>query len=213
MNKQQHMLMKVLQKIRVFDGLTAMEAQNLLSMCQIKKFAADEQVYRVGADSNDMFVLIQGKLKVVSATGEDLVEIPAGTSIGEMGLFTGHRRSATIMAAAASLGLVIEKNALQMLMQTETSLKGKILENVVALLADRLEETGQKLVAVTNQLDAADTRLEEMKQQLDASLQEETSQEDASEEEAAQLEGLLEETDQEEAAAEETAEDEAGAPE
>ena len=149
MNKQQHMLMKILQKIPVFDGLALHEAEALIHVSTLKAFKKGDQVYKVGEPSSDMLVLIKGKLIVVSKEGKELVAISAGTSTGEMGVFTGHPRAATIVAAVDSLGLVLTKQGLSQVMSTEKNIKGTILENVVALLATRLEEANKKFVEVS----------------------------------------------------------------
>ncbi|MBT4136501.1 MAG: cyclic nucleotide-binding domain-containing protein, partial [Candidatus Latescibacteria bacterium] len=88
MNRQQHMLMKILQKIRVFDGLEIHEAQTLLSCGRMQQFERAEIVYNYGDPSEDMLVLIKGRMKVMSKEGNPLVDISPGASTGEMGLFT-----------------------------------------------------------------------------------------------------------------------------
>lgn len=145
MNRQQHMLMKILQKIRVFDGLEIHEAQTLLSLAQMRQFERSEVVYNFGDPSNDMLVLIKGRLSVMSKDGNPLVEIPPGASTGEMGLFTGMPRSATIIAAEQSICVMFDRSRLRNLMESELQLKGVILQNVVDLLSERLVETDQKL--------------------------------------------------------------------
>lgn len=145
MNRQQHMLMKILQKIRVFDGLEIHEAQTLLSFGQMRQFERAEIVYHYGDPSDDMLVLIKGRLRVMSQDGKPLVDIPPGASTGEMGLFTGMPRSATIVAAEASVGVLFERDRLRSVMENEVNLKGVILQNVVDLLAERLVDTDRKL--------------------------------------------------------------------
>ena len=131
--------------ISVFEGLSVEDAQNILVISKMQKMAAGEQIYGYGAESTDMLVLIQGKLKVVSAVGQDIVEISPGASIGEMGVFTGEPRTANIVAVDVSLGLMIDRERLRDLLKTELNMKATILENVVAELAYRLTEANKKL--------------------------------------------------------------------
>ncbi|MFT5366820.1 MAG: signal-transduction protein with cAMP-binding, CBS, and nucleotidyltransferase domain [Candidatus Latescibacterota bacterium] len=145
MNRQQHMLMQILQKIRVFDGLEIHEAQTLLSFAQMRQFAKAEVVYNFGDPSDDMLVLIKGRLKVMSQDGKALVDIPAGASTGEMGLFTGMPRSATIIAAEPAICVMFLRTRLRALMDTEVHLKSVVLQNVVDLLAERLADTDRRL--------------------------------------------------------------------
>ena len=69
-----------------------------------------------------------------------------------MGLFTGQPRSATIMAADKSAGLVFSKEKIDLLMRSENHLKGIILQNMMELMAERLVE--------------ADRRMEEYRQKI-----------------------------------------------
>lgn len=145
MNRQQHMLMSILQKIRVFDGLEINEAQTLLAFSYMKQYEKGDMVYQKGDPSNDMFVLIMGRLKVMGEDDRVLVDIPPGTSTGEMGMFTKMPRSATIVAADKSAGLVFSRDKLNAVMASEVHLKGTILQNVVGLLAERLVEADRKM--------------------------------------------------------------------
>lgn len=152
MNRQQHLLMKIIEKIRVFNGLKPHEAQSLMASGYMKQFQKGDIIYRVGEPSNDMLVLIQGKLNVLGKEGHVIVSIPAGTSTGEMGLFTGQPRSATIVADEPSTGLVFERGKLNALMASERDIKGVVLQNVVALLSERLVDTDRKLEAALKKL-------------------------------------------------------------
>lgn len=145
MNRQQHMLMKILQKIRIFHGLEIAEAQILLGFSFMKQFSKGDVIYERGNPSDDMLVLILGRLKVVGEDGRGLVDIPPGTSIGEMGLFTGQPRSATIVAVDKSAGLVFSKEKIDALMRSEVHLKGIIMENLMALMSERLVEADRKM--------------------------------------------------------------------
>ncbi len=145
MNRQQHALMKILQKIRVFQGLEPTAAERLLSVCKSRIYEPNQRIYNAGELSTEMLVLIQGKLKVISEAGKDLVEISPGASTGEMGVFTGHRRSATVAAVEKSAALVIQRDSLESLLKADREMKATVLQNVVDLLSDRLAEADQQI--------------------------------------------------------------------
>jgi CRP-like cAMP-binding protein len=145
MNRAQHQLMTILQKINVFHGLDLGEAERLVSICKSVMFEPDTQIFKAGDLSESMLVLITGKLKAVSRTGQDLAEILPGSSIGEMGVFTGHRRSATIVAVEKSLALSMEKRNMDALLKEDAGMRVSILANVVDLLADRLAEANKQI--------------------------------------------------------------------
>ena len=137
--------MRILQKIRVFDGLSLVQAEMLLQICKFQVYQPKDRIYTEGELSTEMLVLIKGKLRVVSKEGKGLVDVSPGTSTGEMGVFTGARRSAHIVAVEQSAGLAIQKQPLDDLLGTDPNLRATILQNVVDLLSERLAEANQKI--------------------------------------------------------------------
>ena len=71
MNQQQHRLMQVLQKISVFKGLELEHIQRLLRVGTSQTYGIGERVYSIGEPSDEMLVLLQGKMLVISAGGEE----------------------------------------------------------------------------------------------------------------------------------------------
>ena len=155
MNQAQHQMMQIVQKIPVFDGLSLAQAQLLIQISQFKQFEAGDTVYDIGAVSDQMLVLVKGKLSVMSASGQPLGEILPGTSTGEMGVFTGHTRSATIVASEASAGLVLTSALLKDTMNGDREMKAIVLENVVTELSDRLAEMNTRLDVLRAQQEEA----------------------------------------------------------
>ena len=129
----------VIEKIGVFRGLTTSEAQRLLKLCRSQSYEADQTIYRVGEPSGEMLILLQGRSVAVSGSGTVLGEILPGTATGEMGVFSGRARSATIVASEKSTGLVIPRLGLDALLTTDAGICKKVLMNVVNLLCERLE--------------------------------------------------------------------------
>ena len=184
MNRQQHQLMAILQKIPVFKGLTLEQAEQLIRICKFQKYASGTQIYTAGEPSTDFLVLIMGKLNVLSRAGQKLVDLSPGVSIGEMGVFTGHPRSASVVAEADSAGLVITRELIYQMMNGDSHVKACILDNVVVALATRLSEANSKVDALMKMAEqkgaeakAARDQLEELTQ-LDGT--DEASDEEAS---------------------------------
>ena len=94
----------IIERVEVFKRLSMGEAQRLLKLCSYQAYGANEMVYRVGDASEEMLILLQGKLQVLTEDGTVLGEILPGSVTGEMGILTGEPRSATILAAEAASG-------------------------------------------------------------------------------------------------------------
>ena len=155
MNKAQHQMMTIIQKIPVFNGLTLEQAQRLIQISRFKQYEAGDTIYDVGEQGDEMLVLIKGKLSVLSASGQALGEVLPGNSTGEMGLFTGHVRSATIVAAASCAGLAMTRGNLLEVMNSDHDMKSDILENVVKELSKRLADANTRLDVLSAQVTAA----------------------------------------------------------
>ena len=152
MNQQQYRLMQIIQKIEVFHGLDVEEVQKLLALCRPKVYESKQQVYRMGDPSLDMFILLQGQLIVTSQTGKVLGEVLPGNSVGEMGIFTGEPRAANIIASGKVGGILITKQALESLMNSEPTIRAKILQNIVNMLARRLSEANKRIEFLTGKV-------------------------------------------------------------
>jgi len=139
------MLMQILQKLQIFQGIELTEAQILLGFSSMKQFPKAEMIYQKGDPSDDMLVLILGRLKVMGEDGRGVADIFPGASIGEMGVFTGQFRSATIIAVDKSTGLIFSKKNLQALMASKSHLKDLILKNMMELMSERLIEADRKV--------------------------------------------------------------------
>ncbi|HIG54518.1 MAG TPA: cyclic nucleotide-binding domain-containing protein [Candidatus Latescibacteria bacterium] len=138
MNQQQHRLMQVLQKISIFKGLELEHIQRFLRVGTSQTYEIGERVYNIGEPSDEMLVLLQGKMVVTSAGGEELGDIGSGMLTGEMGVFTNQPRSANISAVDRSIAVVIGRNELFSVLASNQTIHVCILENVVDILSERL---------------------------------------------------------------------------
>ena len=132
-------LLPILQKLTVFRGLTVGEAKRLLRISSYESYEQSETIYVAGESSLEMLVLLQGKLQAVSGCGEVVGEILPGASVGEMGVFTGEPRCATVITAQPSTALAMRRQELGYLLKTQQEMHVKILQNIVGILSQRLD--------------------------------------------------------------------------
>ena len=92
-----------------------------------------------------MFILAKGALIVQSEKGVNIAQIAPGDSVGELGVMTDAPRSARVISAEESVGLVIPKKDLLSLLKHDKDLCIKFQSNLIDLLARRLRST-DKLV-------------------------------------------------------------------
>lgn len=149
-NETQYQLLRVIRKIRLFQGLGRQHIQALLPLCKLVSLEPLQNLYNQGDPSREMLLLLTGKLWVVRGGDEVLAEIGPGSSVGEMGFFTGEARSADIVVAEQSTGFRVDKKELIKLLDSNPAMKAGILGNVVAVLSERLVEANQLVLAYTN---------------------------------------------------------------
>ena len=137
-SQPQQALLQIVSKLKIFQGLTPREAAFLLKSCTSSTYQPSEVIYQAGQPSQEMFILLQGRLSVVGPKGTQLGDILPGTSCGEMGVFTGLPRSATVIATQKSVGFTITKQDLQSALPQDLGMQVKVLQNVITLLSERL---------------------------------------------------------------------------
>ena len=179
MNSQQYQLMQVVQKISIFKGFDVKEVTLLLKICHSMVFEPGQVVYTIGEPGMEMLILLKGRLNVAGGSGEILASIEAGGAIGEMGLFTGHPRSANIIAMEESTGFVIKKKELIALLSNNKNMHIKLLYNLIFLLSNRLAEANRVNEEQLMERGKAEEEDEEEEDEED----EEDEEEDAGEEE------------------------------
>ena len=159
MNETQYQLLRVIRKIRLFQGLELKQIQALLPLCKLVTFEPLHNLYNQGDPSREMLLLLKGKLWVIRGGDEVLAEIGPGSSVGEMGFFTGEARSADIVVAEQSTGFRVDKKEFIKLMESNPEMKAGILSNVVAVLSERLVDTNQLVLAYTSTIAQMDDQL------------------------------------------------------
>jgi CRP-like cAMP-binding protein len=144
MNKQQHQLMLVMRKIGVFKGLEIEHIQRILRVAVSKQFEVGQRIYIIGEPSDEMLVLLRGRLLVTTAGGDQLGEILPGSPTGEMGVLTNQPRSANISAIEPSVAVVITKKNLDAVLASNAGMYMCIMKNIVELLCERMSATNQR---------------------------------------------------------------------
>lgn len=143
MNERQFYLAKVIRKIPVFSGFDLPDIQYLLRVADLTSYDKGDEVYARDAPSDEMLVLLRGHLTVLGEGGEELAQIGPGRPIGEMGVFTGAPRSATIVATQDSTAIVFEGERLIELLSTNQGMYVKVLKNLVSILCERLADANR----------------------------------------------------------------------
>ncbi|MBN1293488.1 MAG: cyclic nucleotide-binding domain-containing protein [Candidatus Latescibacteria bacterium] len=135
--------MTLFKKVPIFKGLTLFQLKSILNICSQKQYRQNEILCTVGEESLYMFILLSGSLSVRFPDGEGLSFISPGETVGEMGVLTGERRSASVVAVVDSIVLSIQKVELFTLFRKDSGIVSRVLLNIIRDLAHKLKKNNE----------------------------------------------------------------------
>ncbi len=107
----------------------------------LNSFETGQTIFLEGDDSQDLFILVSGRVDIIKGK-EKIEEInEAGVLFGEMSFLLGARRTATVKALGEVKAIRIPKEEIAIFLNEFPAVSGEIMK----LLAQRLEETSQIL--------------------------------------------------------------------
>ena len=129
-----------LRMIPMFDGLTTEQLNGLLAICSKKTYVRNERVFLIGDESDEMFILIQGKLLITFADGEEMGSCAPLGIVGELGIITGEHRTATVTAGTECIVLSFRKEELLALFDADSRLRTNVLTNIIRDMMNKLRK-------------------------------------------------------------------------
>ena len=133
-----------METIPILSNLTNEQFDSLLSICTKQVLPGYTVICKEGDKSDDMFILTDGMLKVV-VKGVDVGRILPISTVGEMGLFTGETRSATIFTSTKCTLLRIMKNDLLDLFEKDKDFHIKFQEGMLIDLSTKIRMTNEAI--------------------------------------------------------------------
>lgn len=143
---------KMRHKIPLFDGFGHSDF-NFLEKCLVRRrYPGGQALFHMGDEGGSLHIIERGRVKVTipSSSGEELILaiLGAGDFLGELSLFDGKPRSATVQALEETETLCLRREDLLALMRNRFPVVEKILE----VLARRIRDT-DTLLAESHFLD------------------------------------------------------------
>ncbi len=132
-----------LMEMLIFDGMTIQDIIKIVAICAKKEIPAKTQIYEIGGKSEEMLVLVKGRIIVLSGGGVELQIYEPYDVIGEMGIFTGAERSATVLAVTDCTVLKINKVELFRVLSAYVELKDTFMVNVIKVLSEKLRRQNE----------------------------------------------------------------------
>lgn len=131
---------QLLRRVDLLASLDDDERSSLARRMRRVERASGQDLLSAGEDSTEMFILAEGLLEVISfRTGSPnrVAVIEPGECVGEMSLFAGHARTATVRALTDIVAWEITTDDLQALFDEHVEVLEKVGDIVAARLAER----------------------------------------------------------------------------
>jgi len=141
-----------MEAIPILGGLKDSQFDKLLEICEKKDFPKGADIYSEGDRSLDMYILTDGILKV-SLWGKEVSRIFPIRPVGEMGLFTGDPRSATITAMSNATLLHITKDRLFDLFEEDKDLHIRFQLGMILDLSEKMRLTNEVIVKMRSKVE------------------------------------------------------------
>ena len=140
-----------LRSVSIFADLTDDEFRRIGELCAESRCAAGEVVFVEHTEGSEMYLILEGEISIQLelANEEDampLVSLGKGEVFGELSVVDASPRSATARALEDSRFLVLKKEDLDNLMESDHTLGFKVMRSVAKLVCRRVRATNQKIL-------------------------------------------------------------------
>ena len=131
-------LAETLARVPLFNGFRAPQLQKLLRLCTPVAVAQTERACTMGEPSDCVLILLSGELQVLMDDDVAVATVRPVTTLGEMGYVTRWPRTVSLVAVEDCSLMMITNVQLHALLQSDRDLHLLMLENIVAIMAERI---------------------------------------------------------------------------
>ena len=155
-------LVKVLLDIPLFEDLDYQQVQALIELADRKTIQPGAVLCEPRTIDDSLIILLDGRLRLESASGDFLDHLHPVRVIGEMGVFTGQIRSTKVLGDEPSDVLLLHSGDLDEMLEEDPQMGNHILANLIKLLYGRLYDVNQEMESLRSQVYQLRGRLEEV---------------------------------------------------
>ena len=144
-NRRQKVLVQVLRKIPLFQGLSPSQVRRILGLCHHRVYQTGDKVCKIDTPSDEMYILLSGEVAIVTPDGTHVATIDPVTTLGEMGVITGEKRSATVEVTKPSAIFIIQKGSFEVALKEDSDMQVKCFKAIISVLSDKLNNDNVQL--------------------------------------------------------------------
>ncbi len=122
----------------LLKGLQSSQVQAVAALAEVTSHDGGVTIVRQFAQDADVMILLEGKARINTFSGDLIAEAGPGSVIGEMSLIDDQPRSATVVTMGQTKVARIKSKLLWALMEEEPGIAKVLLLNISRILAARL---------------------------------------------------------------------------
>ena len=127
-----------LERVELFRNLSTAQLRKVLSRFATRLYQPEETIGVLGSQTEELHILVSGQLAVVDEEGMRVATIRPVDTIGELGIITGQRRTASIETVKPSVVLAIGRAEFDAVLREELDIQVKLYENIIRSLCDKI---------------------------------------------------------------------------
>ena len=128
--------------VAFFRQIARSDIQRIANACTERHFSAGDTIVTEGDPGVAMFVIVSGEAEVTKG-GQHVGDFKAGDFFGEMALFEGFPRNATVTAKSDIEALAMTEWDFQAELRTTPELQNQVLKVIVRRLRDTTSELSE----------------------------------------------------------------------
>ncbi len=138
---------QLLKTAKFFQNFSDEELNELVQLCEVKKYASQEYIVKEGSEDSSFFIILRGKANIIKGnplTGKQKIsELTAGRCFGEMAVLLKEPRSASIMAIGEVYAFKIHGEQIS---QLKIEAREKLYRQFAVNLALQLKDASEQIV-------------------------------------------------------------------
>lgn len=146
------MYQPLLRQVALFATLEDAELAKISETCKEQRYHPGQTIFKEGEPGNRLFLILEGDVRIsrdIPGSGEEALTIlKPGACFGEMAVFDRSERSTDAISNGGCRLLTISRADLEIVLDLDPELAGKVLRAMVRLLSVRLRATNDNLRSI-----------------------------------------------------------------
>ncbi len=143
--------LEIFKKNYLVVGLKDDAIKEIADLAEVKVYLPNELLIKMGEKSNDLFVILNGRVKVITSTGDSLADVGPGSVLGEVSLLDDQPRSADVICIGTVSVAKIPARELRNLMNDKREMGFVVMVNLGRVLCARLRAASSRIDHLVNQ--------------------------------------------------------------